>query len=269
VTYNLLYFIKARSLREHGEASTSFSPMLLSCAAEIRDHSDSVTRKIVTLPDWSAVRMDDPRITRHPRFAKTIGYRQPDQATPPPTIAALTEPSVSPTFPPATMAPSPVLSPVPMDTSDPAGAAAPKFNLFVAGKKRKAKDHGEDIQVSKTEPKAVKSDPKPREDIARSSKRRKIARSKKFVSDDEQDNNGAVIFVKKVSDTFFIPTALIDIVKPGTSAPTGHVAPVPAASTSSTLSNLTDVDELEEPRPSCADSPVIRVRSCHVLSSVI
>lgn len=213
---------------------------------------------------------------------KTVGYQQPDQATPPPTIVALPELSVI-TFPPTTVAPSPVLSPVPMDTSDLVGTAAPKFNLFVTGTKckakRLAKDHQEDIQVPKPKPKlkAMKTDTKPQEDIARLSKRRKIIRSKIIVSDDDEEDNDddAVIIVKKVSDPFFTPTALIDIFQPGTSAlavksvPAGHVVPGPSAGTSSTLSNLTDVDELEEPQLSHADSSVIRVRSHHVLSLAI
>ncbi|KAG2045827.1 hypothetical protein BDR06DRAFT_977928 [Suillus hirtellus] len=153
---------------------------------------------------------------------------QPDQSSPPPTIVALSEPLVI-TFPSATMAPSPIPSLVLMDMSDPAGAAVPKFTLFVAGTKCKAKrlanDDREDIPVPKLKPKGVKTDPKPWEDIARLSKRRKIVMSKILVSDDN-----AVIIVKK----------------PGTSALAvksvlaRHVAPGPSASTSSTPKDWSD-----------------------------
>ncbi|KAG1859868.1 hypothetical protein C8R48DRAFT_774586 [Suillus tomentosus] len=242
--------IIAKSLQEHGEAATSFSPMLLSCAAKICDHSDPVTRKIVTLPNWSSVRMDDPRIATHPQFIKTVGYQQPDPSCPAPTIAALPAPPTIATPPPAVMAPSPILALAPIKASGPAGEA-PKFNLFVAGMKHKAKGPGadprEDNQVTKTKCKSVKTNPEPREDTARSSKRRKVVRLKKFVSNDESAD-GAVIIVKR----------------PGTSAlaaknaPAEHIEPLPDAGSGSTISILTDVNELQVDQPSCADSLVIR-----------
>ncbi|KAG1898185.1 uncharacterized protein F5891DRAFT_982085 [Suillus fuscotomentosus] len=199
--------IIAKSLQEHGEASTPFSLMLLSCATEIRDHSDPVTRKIVTLPDWSSVRMDDPQIASYPRFIKIIGYQQPDQGSPAPTIVALPAPPTIATPPPAVMVPSPIQAPAPIKASVLA---------------------------------------EPWEDTVKSLKR-KVVRSKKFVSDDESAD-GAVIIVKP----------------PGTSAlaaknaPADHLEPLPAASTGSTMSILTDVDELQVDQPSRADSPVIR-----------
>ncbi|KAG1784529.1 uncharacterized protein HD556DRAFT_1315004 [Suillus plorans] len=220
--------LQARSLWEHGEVSTSFSPMLLSCAAKIRDHSDPVTRKIVTLPDWSAVNMDDPRIAGHPRFMKTIGYPRPDHITPALTIPAPQPPVIADK--PSTVVASP-------EVLDSAELPAPKFNLFVAGTKRKAdrtdSDIWEETRVTKPKRKVLKTNPAPQQKTATSSKRRKIVRSKRFVSDDEDESaDGAVIIVKK----------------PGMGALAEHVVPVQPASKGSLLSNLSDVEELEEPR---------------------
>ncbi|KAG2082549.1 uncharacterized protein F5147DRAFT_783255 [Suillus discolor] len=213
--------IIARSLWEHREVSTSFSPMLLSCAAEIRDHSDPVTRKIVTLPDWSAVNMDDPY---HITPAPTIPAPQP--------LVIADKPSTV------------VASPEVLDSAE---LPALKFNLFVAGTKRKADGTDSDIQeetrVTEPKRKVLKTNPAPQQKTATSSKRRKIVRSKRFVSNDEDESaDGAVIIVKK----------------PGTGALAKHVVPVQPASKGSLLSNLSDVEELEEPWPSRADSPIIR-----------
>ncbi|KAG1841469.1 hypothetical protein C8R48DRAFT_679268 [Suillus tomentosus] len=223
--------IIAKSLREHGEAATSFSPMLLSCAAEICDHCDTKNRdtaRLVFRPHGRPAYCDSPTIHQ-------------DSLPTPPTIA---------TPPPAVMAPSPILAPAPIKASGPAGEA-PKFNLFVAGTKRKAEGPGadprEDDQVTKTKRKSMKTNPEPWEDTARLSKRRKVVRSKKFVSDDESAD-GEVIIIKR----------------PGTSvlaaknAPAEHVEPLPDAGSGSTISILTDVNELQVDQPSRADSPVIR-----------
>lgn len=52
---------------------TSFSPQLLSCAAVVRQYSKAGVFQ--TLPDWTTVVDDDPRIKHHPRFHKTVNYR--------------------------------------------------------------------------------------------------------------------------------------------------------------------------------------------------
>ncbi|KAG1806160.1 hypothetical protein EV424DRAFT_1350856 [Suillus variegatus] len=85
-----------------------------------------------------------------------------------------------------------------------------------------------------TEPKCkvLKTNPALQQKTATSSKRRRI----------DESADGAVIIVKK----------------PGMGALAKHGVPVPPASKGSMLSNLTDVEELEEPRPSHADSPIIR-----------
>ncbi|KAG2056562.1 hypothetical protein BDR06DRAFT_969945 [Suillus hirtellus] len=242
--------LQAKSLWEHGEATTSFSPMLLSCATEIHDHSDPVTWKIVTLPNWSSVHMDNPHIATHLQFIKTVGYQQLDQSSLAPTIAALPVPPTIAIPPPAVMAPSPILALVPIKASGLA-SEAPKFNLFVASTKRKAEGPGakpqEDDQVMKTKCKSVKTNPEPREDTARLSKRRKVVRSKKFVSDDESAD-GEVIIVKRVRTSALAAK----------NAPAKHVEPLPDASSGSTISILTDVNELQVDQPSRADSPVIR-----------
>ncbi|KAG1825065.1 hypothetical protein EV424DRAFT_1345896 [Suillus variegatus] len=122
-----------------------------------------------------------------------------------------------------------------------------KFNLFVASTKRKADgtdvDIREETRVTEPKCKVLKTNPAPQQKTATSFKRRRIVRSKRFVSDDEDESaDDAVIIIKK----------------PGMGALTKHGVPVPPASKGSMLSNLTDVKELEEPQLSRADSPIIR-----------
>ncbi|KAG1792583.1 uncharacterized protein HD556DRAFT_1444270 [Suillus plorans] len=231
---------------EHGEVSTLFSPMLLSCAAKIRDHSNPVTRKIVTLPDWSAVNMDDPHIAGHVRFHKTIGYPRLDHITLAPTIPA-------PQLPVIADKPSTIVES--LEVLDSEELPAPKFNLFVASTKRKAdrtdSDIREETRVTEPKHKVLKTNPALQQKTATSSKRRKIVRLKRFVSNDEDESaDGAVIIIKKVSCPI--------ILQPGMGAPAEHVVPVQPASKGSLLSNLTDVEELKEPQLSCADSPIVR-----------
>lgn len=86
-------------MREYGGSATSFSPQLLSCAAVVRDHSKGGT--FVSLPDWTTVSDDDPRIKGHPRFHKTHNYR-PSTSTAA-TIPADTQPT-APTQSPTQLA---------------------------------------------------------------------------------------------------------------------------------------------------------------------
>ncbi|KAG1866349.1 hypothetical protein C8R48DRAFT_772447 [Suillus tomentosus] len=207
-------------------------------------HGDPVTRKIITLPDWSAVNMDNPCIAGHPRFHKTIGYQCPDHITPAPIIPAPQ---------PLVIADKPSTVVASLEVLDSAELPLLKFNLFVASTKRKANrtdsNIWEETWVTEPKRKVLKTNPAPQQKTATSSKRRRIVRSKRFVSHDEDESaDGAVIIIIK---------------KPETGALAEHVVPVQPASKGSMLSNLTDVEELEERRPSCADSPVIRIREVH------
>ncbi|KAG2085229.1 uncharacterized protein F5147DRAFT_782139 [Suillus discolor] len=65
----------AKDLKLYAGNATSFSPLLLSCAAIIQQYSQGGTFESV--PDWTSVAADDPRIKSHPRFKKTVDYRPP------------------------------------------------------------------------------------------------------------------------------------------------------------------------------------------------
>ncbi|KAG1902978.1 uncharacterized protein F5891DRAFT_1186118 [Suillus fuscotomentosus] len=65
----------AKDLKLYAGNATSFSPLLLSCAAVIRQYSKGGAFESV--PDWTSVAEDDPRIKDHPRFEKTVDYRPP------------------------------------------------------------------------------------------------------------------------------------------------------------------------------------------------
>ncbi|KAG2108988.1 uncharacterized protein F5147DRAFT_652566 [Suillus discolor] len=65
----------AKDLKLYAGNATSFSPLLLSCAAVIWQHSQGGTFESV--PDWTSVAADDPRIKSHPQFKKTVDYRPP------------------------------------------------------------------------------------------------------------------------------------------------------------------------------------------------
>ncbi|KAG1758107.1 hypothetical protein EDD22DRAFT_957201 [Suillus occidentalis] len=62
----------ARDLKVYGGDTTSFSPLLLSCAPVICQHSKSGVFQ--TLPDWNSVVENDSCIKSHPQFHKTMGY---------------------------------------------------------------------------------------------------------------------------------------------------------------------------------------------------
>ncbi|KAG2353898.1 hypothetical protein BDR07DRAFT_1382725 [Suillus spraguei] len=82
----------ATAFTQHGKDATSLSPILLSCAAEIRDKSGP-DFKLKALPDWTTVSNEDPRIRNHPLHHKTIGY-QPPPSPPPATASSLPTPPV-------------------------------------------------------------------------------------------------------------------------------------------------------------------------------
>jgi hypothetical protein len=171
----LIHLTQAKDLKMYGGSATSFSPQLLSFAAVVRENSKGGAFESV--PDWTSVTNDDPRIKSHPRFDKTVDYISPslddlstDPATanPPTTLTTpttITLPSASTSMP--SLMESDVLvepeaetngssglrkgeakdHPIPIDTptSPPA-----KYNLFVPGtKKRKpaAEDTDEAVVV--------------------------------------------------------------------------------------------------------------------------
>ncbi|KAG1897296.1 uncharacterized protein F5891DRAFT_1191991 [Suillus fuscotomentosus] len=155
----------AKDLKLHGGNATSFSPQLLSCTAVVRECSKAGTFQ--TMPDWTSMIDNDPRIKGHPRFNKTLNYRSraadeipilldSELVTSSGTHAAVH-------FAPLAIAPPPTLSPLPIDrafVNSPSQAIAPpspsptsmalepltplpvsavsipsKYNLFVPGTK--------------------------------------------------------------------------------------------------------------------------------------
>ncbi|KAG1898338.1 uncharacterized protein F5891DRAFT_1191012 [Suillus fuscotomentosus] len=155
----------AKDLKLHGGNATSFSPQLLSCAAVVRECSKAGTFQ--TMPDWTSVIDNDPRIKGHPRFNKTLNYRSraadeiPILLDSEPVTSSGTHAAVH--FAPLAIAPPPTLSPLPIDrafVNSPSQAIAPpspsptsmalepltplpvsavsipsKYNLFVPGTK--------------------------------------------------------------------------------------------------------------------------------------
>ncbi|KAG1823315.1 hypothetical protein EV424DRAFT_1538470 [Suillus variegatus] len=159
----------AKDLKLHGGNATSFSPQLLSCAAVVRECSKAGAFQ--TMPDWTSVIDNDPRIKGHPRFKKTVNYRSRAADEMPillesgPVTSSGTHAAVH--FALLAIAPPPTLSPLPIDrgfVNSPSQAIAPpspsptsmalepltplplsavsipsKYNLFVPGTKNAAK----------------------------------------------------------------------------------------------------------------------------------
>ncbi|KAG1797826.1 uncharacterized protein HD556DRAFT_1440786 [Suillus plorans] len=69
----------ATTFSQHGRTATAIAPILLSCAAEIRDKS--LNGRLKGLPDWSSISDDDIRIHAHPLYQKTVGYQLPPAST--------------------------------------------------------------------------------------------------------------------------------------------------------------------------------------------
>ncbi|KAG2052601.1 hypothetical protein BDR06DRAFT_972981 [Suillus hirtellus] len=152
----------AKDLKMYGRSATSFLPQLLSFAAVVRENSKGSAFKSV--PDWTSVTDNNPRIKSHPHFDKTVDYISPslddlstDPATanPPTTLTTpttITLPSASTSMP--SLMESNVLvepevetnrssglrkgeaedHPIPIDT--PTSPLA-KYNLFVPGTKKR------------------------------------------------------------------------------------------------------------------------------------
>ncbi|KAG1740979.1 hypothetical protein EDB19DRAFT_1828364 [Suillus lakei] len=134
-------FFQTTALSQHGNAATSFTPMLLSCAAEIRDKSGPDGR-LKGVPDWLSVLDDNPCIWGHPLFHKTVGYAYPASAQTPPA-ASTTAPAVAPSPCPPTPATSmpevtSTLSQLSSPTPSPPPSPVIKHKLFVPGMKCKA-----------------------------------------------------------------------------------------------------------------------------------
>ncbi|KIK34150.1 hypothetical protein CY34DRAFT_17920 [Suillus luteus UH-Slu-Lm8-n1] len=144
----------ATAFAQHGNAATSFSPLLLSCAAELRDKSGPNGR-LVTLPDWNAISEVDPRIKSHPLFPKTVGYHQATSPIAPPATP----------WPPSPLTPTPTTPAAPTPTTStptPAVTMVPSGKLFVLGNgKHRAPmpDDNDDVPESRARKNKVKSAP--------------------------------------------------------------------------------------------------------------
>ncbi|KAG1752341.1 uncharacterized protein EDB91DRAFT_1243120 [Suillus paluster] len=119
----------------YGNAATSFTPRLLSCAAEIWDKSGP-NGKLRGLPDWMQILDDDPCIQVHPLFHKTIGYTRLVGPSTQEACLASPVPPAATLIQEALVTLSPIPSPTPSPSPSP--APAPKHNLFVPSTKRKA-----------------------------------------------------------------------------------------------------------------------------------
>ncbi|KAG2742511.1 hypothetical protein P692DRAFT_20748284, partial [Suillus brevipes Sb2] len=187
-----------------GAAVTSLLPMLLSCAAEIRNNCGP-NGKMRGVSDWS---------TR---------LRSPTPA-PAPAPAPATPPAPSLQLPAATAISARPLTPIPSSLSPPPHLPAAKHNLFVAGtttrSKRKApptKDDDDD-EVQVTEP--VKTAPACK--LPAKATQKKI----KFAVVDEEPPNDDVIYVKT---------------KPA-AGPSSLLANAPVAASTVTKDNNSDAD---------------------------
>ncbi|KAG1894247.1 uncharacterized protein F5891DRAFT_1195380 [Suillus fuscotomentosus] len=159
----------AKDLKLHGGNATSFSPQLLSCTAVVRECSNAGA--VQTMPDWTSVIDNDPRIKGHLRFNKMLNYRSHAADEIPILLySELVTSSGTPAavhFAPLAIAPPPTLSPLPIDrdfVNSPSQAIAPpspsptsmalepltplpmsavsipsKYNLFVPGTKNAEK----------------------------------------------------------------------------------------------------------------------------------
>ncbi|KAG1881027.1 uncharacterized protein F5891DRAFT_1204196 [Suillus fuscotomentosus] len=183
----------AKDLKMYGRSTTSFSPQLLSFAAVVRENSKGGAFESV--PDWTSITDDDPRIKIHPRFDKTVDYLSPSldnlstnpaMADPPTTLTTpttITLPSASTSMP--SLMESDVLvepeaemnrssglqkgevedHPIPIDTptSPPA-----KYNLFVPGTKKR-KPAAEDMDEAFVVP--TNKSPSPSEEPVKKKKK--------------------------------------------------------------------------------------------------
>ncbi|KAG1804575.1 hypothetical protein EV424DRAFT_1351275 [Suillus variegatus] len=127
---------------QHGHAATSVPPMLLSCAAELRDKR-APNGKLKGLPDWAIISNDDSCISGHLLFNKTIGYTCPIPLVSPPTVT--TPLPTHPTPAPAAQASNPAraavasaLFPITTPAPPPPNPVSKPFNLLIPGNKHKA-----------------------------------------------------------------------------------------------------------------------------------
>jgi hypothetical protein len=148
----LTHLTQAKDLKLYGGSATSFSPRLLSFAAVVREHSTGGAFESV--PDWTTVTDDDPRIKNHPRFEKTLDYRPPSALD----VPAIATSSAIPTVAPATTAPIiPLLTPSaspPMPSREDLdlvtqSVAKPTGSSRLRAHKRKADDEDADGVVAK------------------------------------------------------------------------------------------------------------------------
>ncbi|KAG2744273.1 hypothetical protein P692DRAFT_20877861, partial [Suillus brevipes Sb2] len=128
---------------QHGNAATSFSPLLLSCAAELRDKMGANGR-LAALPDWNTISDCDPQIKSHPLFLKTVGYAQSNSAMPPPAVPRPQSP-MTPT--PATPTPAPTPAPAPAPPTPAPAVTWVPGKLFVRGNAKRSAPMPDDDDI--------------------------------------------------------------------------------------------------------------------------
>ncbi|KAG1895102.1 uncharacterized protein F5891DRAFT_1194617 [Suillus fuscotomentosus] len=142
----------AKDLKLYGGSATSFSPCLLSFAAIVREHS--MGGAFESVPDWTTVTDDDPRIKNHPRFEKTLDYRPPSALDVPaiatssaiPTVAPTTTAPIIPLLMPSASPPMPSREDLDLVTQS---VAKPTGSSRLRAHKRKADDEDADGVVAK------------------------------------------------------------------------------------------------------------------------
>ncbi|KAG2756753.1 hypothetical protein P692DRAFT_20868400 [Suillus brevipes Sb2] len=171
---------------QHGNAATSFSPLLLSCMAELRDKMGPNSR-LAALPDWNTISDCDPWITSHPLFPKTVGYAQPTLAIPPPAAPR----------PPSPLTPTPATPATPTPTPAPAVTWVPGklFAWGIAKCSAPMPDDDDDKVVKVEEPAPKKQKTRPSQATSRAHP--KWAKSAAIVIHDyEEPPADWVVFVK-------------------------------------------------------------------------
>ncbi|KIK32367.1 hypothetical protein CY34DRAFT_19100 [Suillus luteus UH-Slu-Lm8-n1] len=178
---------------QFGTATTSLSPSLLSCVAEIQDKSGP-NGKLRGLPDWST----------HPL--------SPTPA-PAPALAPAPAPAPAPAIAPPTPAPAPPAPAPPTPAPAPALAPpAPKHDLFVAGNIKSGKRPPETEDEDEAEEKPTKP-------VKRKSTRSKAPQKRAKFIDEEELPVDKIIVVKK-------PTAGPSTL-PAITQPTASTSPEP------------------------------------------
>ncbi|KAG1787889.1 uncharacterized protein HD556DRAFT_1448394 [Suillus plorans] len=192
---------------QHGHAATSVPPTLLSCAAELRDKS-APNGKLKGLLDWATISDQDTCIRGHPLFNKTIRYTRPvPPASPPPVAAPIYTHPAAQASNSTHSAVASALFPIEAPAPPPPNLVVKPFNLLVPGNKRKAptSELDDENDEQPAPPPAKNQVSKSGREVGprdRSRPRKKV-KSKKIISDDEDDEvlPTNVIYVKNKKQT--------------------------------------------------------------------